>query len=352
MFKLFLIQKPSFALLLILMVFSGCDKENISGNWLIPTDEVLDGGPGKDGIPALENPDMTAADGAFYLNDDDLVLGIKVGSEVRAYPHPILDRHEIINENINGISLAITYCPLTGTGIGWDRFINGKETTFGVSGLLYNTNVIPYDRETDSHWSQMRLDCVNGENTGRIINTHHLVETTWESWKSMYPQTKVVSANTGHDRDYTIYPYGDYQTNHQKLLFPVSFEDNRLPWKERVLGIIEEDEARTYSIEKFGSGVTVIQEDWKGKSLVIAGSKTKNFIVAFESVLEGESLSFSPLHGTLPLIMEDQNGTKWDLFGKGISGPGTGKQLTTTRSFMGFWFAFGAFYPGAEIYEE
>ena len=92
--------------------------------------------------------------------------------------------------------MAITYCPLTGTGIGWNRVISGNTTTFGVSGLLFNTNLIPYDRSTDSNWSQMKLECVNGQLLGETIPTFHVVETTWKTWKTMYPNTMVVpSAN-------------------------------------------------------------------------------------------------------------------------------------------------------------
>ena len=115
-------------------------------SWLIPNNQVFDGGPGKDGIPALVNPPMFDASQAIYLSDNDLVIGYKVGNDARAYPHKILDWHEIINDDINGKPVAIIYCPLTGTAIAWSRFIEGSVSTFGVSGLLYNTNLMPYDR--------------------------------------------------------------------------------------------------------------------------------------------------------------------------------------------------------------
>ncbi|MGI9543245.1 MAG: DUF3179 domain-containing (seleno)protein, partial [Cyclobacteriaceae bacterium] len=116
-----------------------------SNDWLVPSNEVLGGGPGKDGIPALETPEMISVAQATYLRDDDLVIGFRSGIDVRAYSHKVLDWHEIINDDVNGTAIAVTYCPLTGTAIGWDRNISGGTTTFGVSGLLYNTNLIPYD---------------------------------------------------------------------------------------------------------------------------------------------------------------------------------------------------------------
>ena len=112
------------------------DREYLSGDWLIPSSEVFNGGPGKDGIPALLNPELGRLSNINYMENEDLVLGFVLNNEARAYPHKILDWHEIINDNIQGNDIVVTYCPLTGTGIGWDQFLHGKSSTFGVSGLL------------------------------------------------------------------------------------------------------------------------------------------------------------------------------------------------------------------------
>ncbi len=185
----------------VIIMLSCSDNNSVEveakGPWLIPTEQVFDGGPGRDGIPALENPENTPASAATYLPDSELVLGYFDGVNAIAYPLLILDWHEIINDNVGDFPLAITYCPLTGTGIGWDRTLNGKVTTFGVSGLIYNNNLIPFDRETASNWSQQRLDCVNGELINTKIETFQIVETRWDNWKTMYPDTKVLSLNTG-----------------------------------------------------------------------------------------------------------------------------------------------------------
>ncbi|MGB1242157.1 MAG: DUF3179 domain-containing (seleno)protein [Chitinophagales bacterium] len=227
-----------------------------TGEWSVPTSLVLNGGPGKDGIPALENPEMLNLEEADYVGEEDLVIGFKSGNTIRAYPHHILDWHEIINDDLEQTNIAITYCPLTGTSIGWDRNVDGNLTTFGVSGRLYNTNLIPYDRATDSNWSQMRLDCINGELKGTKIKTHALVETTWAAWKEMYPQTEVASTNTGHVRLYGTYPYtnrdgDDYRYDNDFLIFPITYEDTRLPQKERVLGVIVGGKAKVYRFEAF-----------------------------------------------------------------------------------------------------
>ncbi|HHH49598.1 MAG TPA: DUF3179 domain-containing protein, partial [Saprospiraceae bacterium] len=167
---------------------SGNGNGNPSGNadlWSIPFEEVRDGGPGKDGIPSVDNPQFTSIENINYLKEDDLIIGYRIGGELRGYPHPILDWHEIVNDSNGTQNTTITYCPLTGTGIAWNREFNGKVTTFGVSGLLYNSNLIPYDRATDSNWSQMLLKGVNGQMINTKVKTSSVFETTWATWKKM-----------------------------------------------------------------------------------------------------------------------------------------------------------------------
>ena len=173
----------------IIMSTSSCDQENTgprapaagsygSGGWSIPYEQVYDGGPGKDGIPALSNPDMVLAEEATWLSDEDLVIGTLVDGEPKAYPHIMLDWHEIINDQSGDQVYTINYCPLTGTGMNWKRNINGSINTFGVSGLLYNSNLILYDRDTDSNWSQMQAESVHGRYIGRSAELLPLIETT------------------------------------------------------------------------------------------------------------------------------------------------------------------------------
>ena len=268
---------------------------NSPNGWLIPQDQVFDGGPGKDGIPALLNPEHTGIDQITYLSDNDLVVGFQAGDQARAYPHKILDRHEIINDELNGKNVAITYCPLTGTGIAWDRLIRNQITTFGVSGLLYNTNLILYDRLTDSNWSQIRLDCVNGALLGDEIVTYRLVETTWKTWKEMFPNSSAVTTETGFSRNYSQYPYGDYKTNNPKLIFPDSPTDERLPGKERVLGLILNKKAKIYRFDSFDGQTRIIYDEFEGLSIIVIGNKNKNFIAAFERKINGEGRTFTAI---------------------------------------------------------
>ncbi len=345
--------KISFILILIILINncttpSETDTNNTQGEWLIPQDEVFDGGPGQDGIPALTNPDVESAQTVTYLKDDDLVIGVKSGNEVRAYPHIILDWHEIINDNLENLSVAVTYCPLTGSAIGWNRLINGSETTFGVSGLLYNSNLIPYDRATGSRWSQMLMKSVNGKLIGQIINTVQVIETNWKTWKSMYPNSKVVTKNTGYNRSYGFYPYGDYKTNDNNFLFPVSHKDNRLPFKERVLGILVNGSAIAFTFDFFDT-INISNFDFAGVPIVIYGSKEKNIAFAYKRELNGNILEFNITDKPLPAVMQDNFGNVWNIFGEAIEGPDKGEKLNNVVSFISYWFAWAAFYPETEL---
>ncbi len=325
------------------------DNAEVSGDWLIPTDEVFDGGPGRDGIPSVDNPQFTNVNDASYLLDDDLVIGIKIGGTIRAYPHPILDWHEIVNDDISGQKTAITYCPLTGSAIAWKRNGVVSNSEFGVSGLLFNSNLIPYDRGSSSNWSQMRLQCVNGSLIGNEIETSKIIETTYKTWREMYPTSKLLSTNTGFGRQYGVYPYGGYKTN-DDLIFPVSNEDNRLQKKERVLGLIAGGQTMAFVIKSFSSDVSIENVSFGGDEFVVIGSSGKNFAAAYKRELDdGTTLQFTITEGELPLVMMDNEGTKWNIFGEAIEGPRAGESLKQAKAFIAYWFAWAAFYPNSLI---
>jgi hypothetical protein len=325
-------------------------QENI-GEWSIPLEAVLDGGPGRDGIPALVNPELidVSNTGSDFLKDSDLIIGFKNGDNVVAYPHTILDWHEIINDNVGDISVAVTYCPLTGTGIGWNRILNGSETTFGVSGLLYNTNLIPFDRATNSNWSQILNKSVNGSLKDQRADLIILFETNWKTWKTLYPNSKVVSQNTGFSRSYGISPYGDYSTNHNRLLFPVSSNDDRLSSKERVHSIVTDSgKAKSYRFSSLVSKNIVI-DSFEGKKYLVAGNN--DFMVSFLLDDSVASLQFNYVFKDTELLLKDNEGNEWNVFGEAISGPRVGQFLKPSDSFMGYWFSIPAFYT-TEIYQD
>lgn len=319
----------------------------VNNFWSIPVAQVLDGGPGRDGIPSVQNPSFTEASSVDFLNDNDLIIGFKNGNDVRGYPHIILDWHEIINDNIGDKSVAITYCPLTGTGIGWGRIIDGKETTFGVSGLLYNTNLIPFDRETSSNWSQILNESVNGDLLGKKASLSMLVEMDWKTWKQMYPNSQIVNLSTGFQRTYGTSPYGNYSTENDFFLFPVS-KDGRLPLKERVLAIINDGNAKVYRFGNFTSE-NVITDSFKGRNYLVVGNR--DFMVAFEPINDHRSLEFTYIHdGNSDVLLQDDEGNEWDIFGNAISGSRTGERLKIPPAFMAYWFSVPAFYE-TDVFE-
>ncbi len=331
---------------------SGTNQPSNEVTWLIPTNEIYDGGVGKDGIPSIDDPNFVPASTAHFVEDDDLVVGIKFGNQIKAYPHFILDWHEIVNDELMDLKLALTYCPLTGTAIGWNRTIEGEETTFGVSGFLHNSNLMPYDRETNSLWSQMRLDCINGERIRTVIETVQIVETTWETWRTMFPDSEVLSTDTGYGRDYSSYPYGNYKES-SAIFFPVNSESSRLHNKMRALGVLVENAIKIYPIDRFATDEPrVINDQLHGKNIVVIGHEKDNFMVAFDKVLDGKLLEFSPIDGLKDggLIMEDDEGNQWNIFGEAVAGPREGQMLNQVTHYIGFWFAWEAFFPDSPVF--
>lgn len=325
------------------------DNGNTNSEWLIPISEVRDGGPGRDGIPSIDNPKFLSVTEAQDLVPEEVrVVGIKIGNEVKAYPHFILDWHESVNDEIGNQSVAITYCPLTGSAIGWDRFVNDIKTTFGVSGLLYNNNLILFDRLTNNNWSQILLKSVNGSLIGQKPKLFKVVETNWFIWKSMYPETKVLSTDTGFSRSYGVYPYGDYRSNNDYLIFPLSRDDTRLPRKERVHAVIKNESAKVYRFNSFNVG-TVVKDVFNGEELLIVGGQET--IVSFKLNSEMSLLEFEYVFSESEAYFKDNEGSEWNVFGEAISGPRTGQTLETTESFIAYWFSIGAIYPNAEIFE-
>ncbi|MEM1357819.1 MAG: DUF3179 domain-containing protein [Bacteroidota bacterium] len=358
-------MKSSFIPLLFILLLVSCGSAreqntprttgscDLSGDWLIPRANVFDGGPGCDGIPALTNPEMVPITEIGFLDDDALVLVVDNGpGQANIYAHNLLDWHEIINDEADGQALAIVYCPLTGTGIGWDRRVNGSTTTFGVSGVLYNTNIVPYDRATSSNWSQQRMQCVNGERAGERPVSTNLLELRWRDAKALYPNARVTSENTGINRNYQSYPYGDYRTNDGNLIFPIENDDNRLPRKERVFGVMGVEVAKAYRFGSFdATGWSLITDSFDGRELVLVGSQNPEAITVFDRTLEdGTLLEFTLENTTGTNVLRDQEGNVWDLLGRAVSGPRVGEKLRAPDAMIGYWFSWGAFYPGLEIY--
>jgi len=328
--------------------------------WLINSGEIVDGGPGIDGIPSLENPRFTVASEVEFLQDDRRIAAIRIGDDIRAYPHQIMDWHEIVNDSFEDRDIAVTFCPLTGTSIGIERNLGGNNVEYGVSGLLFRNNLIMYDRFSTSFWSQMQLRSVGGDFAGTDANVVQVIETDWATWKEMYPNSQVLNTNTGFSRNYSGFAYGpQYTTNNQQILFPINNNDSRLNRKDRVHAILpssanENIDVKAYALKTFSDGTVIVEDSFFGNDYMIVGNQELDFINAFRlSNTFEQSLEFTPLD--VPsgnVIMTDQAGNEWDIFGYAVSGPNEGEQLTPARSYTGYWFALADFFPGIELYNN
>jgi hypothetical protein len=200
--------------------------------------------------PAFVTPEEAEAQADGYLSNQDRVIGVYINGEAKAYPHDILNYHEVINDVIGEEEVTVSYCPLTGTAKVWKR--NAQFGNFGVSGQLYNSNLLLFDRETNSRWWQIGGMSIKGDRRGVSASILPHIETTWEEWSSKYPNTKVVSAQTGYHYLYDLYPYGSYAEDHQEILVPVDkFSENLIRAKDKVFTVIIGTTAKAYLPEDF-----------------------------------------------------------------------------------------------------
>ncbi len=234
----------------------------------IPLREIHGGGPPKDGIPALYDPSFISAPEAHFLKPTDRILGLFMDGEAKAYPIAILNWHELVNDRVGEKYVLVSYCPLCGTGMAFDAQIDGKRVLFGVSGKLYNSNVLFYDKQTESLWSQIGMEAVTGPMTGKRLKLLPLEHTTWQTWKAKHPETKVLSQETGYKRDYARNSYQGYAAS-ERILFPVAHRDSRLPNKAWILGVVINGEAKAYPFETLQKIATPVKDHVGGEAIFI-----------------------------------------------------------------------------------
>lgn len=273
----------------------------------IPLDEILSGGPPKDGIPAILEPKFVSADKADFIRDKDRILGLVINGEAKAYPIKILNWHEIVNDTIGGQPVFVSYCPLCGTGMAFDAVLKGKKYTFGVSGRLYKSDVLMYDHQTDSLWSQIKREAVTGDLLGTRLSLLPLVHTTWVSWKKEHPKTLVLSTDTGYGRDYRRDPYASYADT-ERLMFPVGKVDKRYPSKTWVLGIERNGITRAYPFTELAKAPGPFSDSLG----------TEDITVLFDTASRTARIKSK-----------------------------SGEEIPTVAA---FWFAWAAFHPETEIF--
>ncbi len=216
---------------------------------LIPPGKIESGGPPRDGIPALTRPEMLSIEKAQYLRAGDRVLGLTHNGESRAYPIRLLNWHEVVNDTVGGKPVVITYCPLCGTGMVFDAAAGGVALEFGVSGLLYNSDMLLYDRQTESLWSQIMARAVSGRLKGSVLAVLPAVFTTWENWAEEHPGGTVLDINTGYRRDYSRDPYAGYDQS-RTLYFDVSNRDGRYHAKDLVFGLVLDGQVKVWPLRE------------------------------------------------------------------------------------------------------
>lgn len=287
-------------------------------NATVPTNQIHSGGPPKDGIPALTSPKLMAAKEASYLRPTDRVIGFVAGNQARAYPLRILNYHEIVNDRVGELPVAITYCPLCDSVAAFDRRTELGVREFGVSGLLYNSNVLMYDRASgradggrlESLWSQLKAEGISGPGANQTLDTLPVELTTWKDWLSRYPHTKVLSLQTGHQRNYERSPYADYFSR-PDLMFPAQPISDALPTKEKVLGVWTQNAARAYPLSAFSRDRTRVEDTIGGRRIVI-------------EFLNGENADAKSLR-----VAQADAGVQW---------------------MYSLWFAWHAFRPETEVF--
>ena len=312
----------------------------------IPLEKIKGGGPPKDGIPSIDNPQFADVGDSHFMSDSDTVIGLEINGDARAYPIFILVWHEIVNDKVGDTPVSVTYCPLCYTNQVFERVIDGKEIEFGTSGKLYNSNLLMYDRYTESYWSQALGTAVKGDLTGYQLNLIPFDVITWGDWKQLHPNTRVLTTDTGHIRSYATDPYGNYYTE-PRIMFPVEHNDDRLNPKEIIIGFNQDSIYKAYKqndIEK-----EILINDSIGNVPVMLVSIFSENSRAFLRIIDNETLDFVYRDGK---IFDTQTLSEWNYDGLSISGNYQGIQLERMPIEPGFWFEWVAFHPQTLVYGD
>jgi len=312
----------------------------------IRLDEVRWGGVVRDGIPPLKDPKTLAAEDAKFLGDNDVIFGVVVNGEARAYPKRILAWHEMVKDTVGGTPINGVYCTLCGSMIVYfPKDANGVHHELGTSGFLYRSNKVMYDHATKSMWSTIKGEPTNGPLVGKGIKlpVHNVVTTTWKQWKKTHPDTTVLSLDTGHRRDYGEgVAYRSYFGT-DKLMFTVPGEDRRLKNKDQVFIVRHREEELPLAINAdFLKQNPVYHDKIEDLNFVVV-TDPSGANRAFKS--EQEKFRF----GSKPGQLVDEAGGKWNVTEEALVAASGNKQLARLPSHRAFWFGWHAVYPETRL---
>jgi hypothetical protein len=333
---------------------------------LVDPGEIISGGPPPDGIPSIDSPEfvsIAAADN--WLEDAEPVVYIEIGGDARAYPVQILMWHEIVNDTVGGVPVAVTYCPLCNSAVSYVRQINGVTTTFGTSGRLFASALVMYDRATESLWTHFDGRAVVGVLAGERLEPVASPLLSWSDFKQAFPDGVVLDRDrTGHSRNYGRNPYLGYDDpDTNPFLFRGSFDD-RARAKQRVVGVYVDGTARAWSLEAVSGGEAKVTSGTVGDmQLVIfwragqasaidestvAGGRDVGSVGVFSPVVEGMTLTFV---ADGALFRDEETGSVWDVTGRAVGGELAGTALTPIPHLDTFWFAWSTYRPGTDLIE-
>ena len=330
----------------------------------VPLNEFLSGGPGKDGIPAIDDPKFGEVSAIDFLDDQEPVIMVGVDGEWRAYPIQILIWHEIVNDTIADVPVAVTFCPLCHTAIAFDRTVDGQVLDFGVSGNLRHSDLVMFDRQTESWWQQATGRGIVGEYSGTELEFLPSQLVSWAQFKGLHPDGAVLTRDTGHSRDYGANPYGGYDRADSTpfLLQDTTLLDGRLNPKVRVVGVAIGDAEVAYPLPDVAE-VGVVNDKVADEPIVIlwspgtssglgastvAGGDLVGSAVVYSRVADGTTLDFEPAGDGL--MTDTETDSTWDLGGTAIDGPMSGARLDPVPNDQPFWFAWIIFRPDTTIW--
>ena len=316
----------------------------------------------RDNIPSIDSPEFIGTSVASaWLKDVEPVVALEIDGDARAYPLQILTWHEIVNDSVGGVPVAVTFCPLCNSAIAFDRRLDGEVLEFGVSGNLRNSDLIMYDRQTHSWWQQFTGEGIVGQHAGRDLEHLSAAIVSFADFKEAQPDGKVLSRDTGFARQYGRNPYAGYDTaDGNPFLFTGDLDGRLLP-VERViavtvdevdvafpLGVLQEEGVINYEIGK--RQIAVFHKFGTTSALdatVIADSRDVGSAGVFDAVLDGQLLTFGIQDEG---IVDDQTGSRWNILGTAIDGPLTGQSLSPVVHGNHFWFAWAVFKPDTIVY--
>ena len=314
--------------------------------------DLVVGHPQRDGIPPIDKPTFEAAADVDWLHPEEPVVLVSLAGETKVYPIQILMWHEIVNDTIGGVPVAVTFCPLCNTALVFDRRVSERELTFGVSGLLRHSDLVMWDRQTESLWQQATGAGLVGELAGEQLTLLPATQVPWATAQIFAQDIEVLSRDTGFDRQYGHNPYSGYDSSERPFLLKGP-PDDRLPAMTRIVGIYHNDEAVTYPFDALGEQ-PVVHDLVGGKDVVIFFEQTGRSALdeasiergrvvgtgtAWEPVVDGQQLSFEWRDG---MIRDQQTGSSWNITGQAIEGELAGTQLEPVIHANHFWFAWAA----------